>query len=524
MPTILKTKNSVTTTVVPTTLQQGELAVNITDKKLWVGNAATTPVQLLGAGVTGDVVGPASATDNAVARFDATTGKLIQNSLVTVSDTGAISAPVDASISGLTVGKGGGAGSRNTTTGNGALASNTTGTYLAAFGTNALNKNTTGNANTAFGDYSLWQSTTASSNTGIGQYALGSNTTGADNTGVGAGVFNNNSTGSNNTGVGSGALQANTTASNNTAIGYQAGYANTTGTGIIAIGSQALLANTTGNYNVAISGAALTANTTGAQNVAVGLSALEFNTTASFNTAVGVQALRFNTTGANNAAFGKDAAYANTTGTENVAIGDNAMPASTTASNNTIVGRIAGTDITTGGDNTGIGRYSLYGLTTGTGNVGLGDILAGGRIFSLTTESNRLIAGHNAVTNAYVKVAWTVTSDARDKADVLDATYGLDFVTKLKPVTFKWDERSKYADGIPNGTHKNNKTQIGFLAQDVIALEQLLGTSLDDLLVADNEQAENLKITESKIIPALVKAIQELKAEVDSLKQQLKGN
>lgn len=38
----------------------------------------------------GDVVGPASATDNAIARFDTTTGKLIQNSVVTVSDTGAI--------------------------------------------------------------------------------------------------------------------------------------------------------------------------------------------------------------------------------------------------------------------------------------------------------------------------------------------------------------------------------------------------------------------------------------------------
>jgi hypothetical protein len=38
----------------------------------------------------GDVVGPASATDNAIARFDSTTGKLIQNSVVTVSDTGAI--------------------------------------------------------------------------------------------------------------------------------------------------------------------------------------------------------------------------------------------------------------------------------------------------------------------------------------------------------------------------------------------------------------------------------------------------
>ena len=37
----------------------------------------------------GDVFGPASATDNAVARFDTTTGKLIQNSVVTISDTGA---------------------------------------------------------------------------------------------------------------------------------------------------------------------------------------------------------------------------------------------------------------------------------------------------------------------------------------------------------------------------------------------------------------------------------------------------
>jgi hypothetical protein len=71
---------------VPTTLQQGELAVNITDKKMWVGNAATTPVQLLGAGVTGDVVGPASATDNAISRFDGTTGKIIQNSVVTIAD------------------------------------------------------------------------------------------------------------------------------------------------------------------------------------------------------------------------------------------------------------------------------------------------------------------------------------------------------------------------------------------------------------------------------------------------------
>ena len=38
----------------------------------------------------GDVVGPASATDNAIARFDTTSGKIIQNSVVTMDDTGVI--------------------------------------------------------------------------------------------------------------------------------------------------------------------------------------------------------------------------------------------------------------------------------------------------------------------------------------------------------------------------------------------------------------------------------------------------
>lgn len=39
-------------------------------------------------GGTGDVVGPASATDNAITRYDGTTGKLIQNSTVTLTDNG----------------------------------------------------------------------------------------------------------------------------------------------------------------------------------------------------------------------------------------------------------------------------------------------------------------------------------------------------------------------------------------------------------------------------------------------------
>ncbi len=51
-----------------------------------------------GGGGSGDVTGPANALDESVARYDSTTGKVLQNSLVTISDTGAITAPAASSI------------------------------------------------------------------------------------------------------------------------------------------------------------------------------------------------------------------------------------------------------------------------------------------------------------------------------------------------------------------------------------------------------------------------------------------
>jgi hypothetical protein len=60
--------------------------------KVLAVNTGATDVEWItagGGGGSGDVVGPASATDNAFARFDLTTGKLIQNSSATLNDTGA---------------------------------------------------------------------------------------------------------------------------------------------------------------------------------------------------------------------------------------------------------------------------------------------------------------------------------------------------------------------------------------------------------------------------------------------------
>jgi hypothetical protein len=64
----------------------------------------------------GDVVGPSSATDNAVARFDTTTGKLIQNSLVIIGDTGSVTGVNALTAESLTVNNNATLGSSNTDT------------------------------------------------------------------------------------------------------------------------------------------------------------------------------------------------------------------------------------------------------------------------------------------------------------------------------------------------------------------------------------------------------------------------
>lgn len=68
----------------------GHLWRNMTTRDV---DARVTMLEETGPGGTGDVVGPTSATDNAVTRFDATTGKLVQSSLVTIDDSGNIATP-----------------------------------------------------------------------------------------------------------------------------------------------------------------------------------------------------------------------------------------------------------------------------------------------------------------------------------------------------------------------------------------------------------------------------------------------
>jgi len=104
--TPIKLYLSTTAAAVPTAanLEPGELALNNNDGKLYYEDSSGV-VQVIAtkAGASGDVVGPASATDNAVARFDLTTGKLIQNSAVTIADDGATVIAANSASDGLRI-------------------------------------------------------------------------------------------------------------------------------------------------------------------------------------------------------------------------------------------------------------------------------------------------------------------------------------------------------------------------------------------------------------------------------------
>jgi len=91
MANTIKVKRSAVAAKVPTTtdLELGEIAVNTYDGKMYIkkDDGTESVVEIGGGGAgSGDVVGPGSATDNAITRFDGTTGKLIQDSGITIDD------------------------------------------------------------------------------------------------------------------------------------------------------------------------------------------------------------------------------------------------------------------------------------------------------------------------------------------------------------------------------------------------------------------------------------------------------
>jgi len=236
-----------------------------------------------------------------------------------------------------------------------------------------------------------------STNTAVGASALDANTTGSYNTAVGSQAAYANTTGYESVAVGAQALFGGTTGRNNIAVGYQAMYATNTGNYNTAIGGSALAANTSGTWNFAGSKNSLLVNTTGSYNTAIGGSALSANTTASNNTALGYQAGYSATTGGNNTFLGYQAGYTfNYTGGTggHTTVGYQAGYSITTGRGNTLVGIQAGYSLTTGSDNTFIGPLtsnSGYYVTTGSKNTILGGYNGNQGGLDIRTSSNYIV-------------------------------------------------------------------------------------------------------------------------------------
>jgi hypothetical protein len=352
-----------------------------------------------------------------------------------------------------------------------------------------------GSYNVAIGASAGTAITTGAQNTAIGDVALTANTTASNNVAVGSVAMNVNTTGGNNVAVGTEALRQNTTASNNTAVGYKAGYSLTTASYNVAIGYQALYSNTT-SYG---------------ENVAIGDSAL-YNTTDGWE----------------NIAIGRGAGESNTTGIRNTFIGDGAGNYCTTADNNTIIGRFTGNngglDIRTSSNNivlsdgdgnprmrfdsSGayyVGKINENATTAGWQFKASGEAIVGrvanDTIFIFQNSSSGGTVGSISITGS--STSYNTSSDYRLKENVVydwDATTRL---KQLKPARFNF-----IADA--------DTTVDGFLAHEAQEIVPECVTGAKDAVDADGV-AVMQGIDQSKLVPLLVKTIQELEARITAL-------
>lgn len=412
-----------------------------------------------------------------------------------------------------------------------------------AIGYDALYSNQPTNAangvnNTAIGSSALRSNTIGAQNIATGGYALYLNTTGSDNTAVGYSALNANTTGNDNIAIGRNALASNLNLSENIAIGNDALFLQQTAPENwqgpnIAIGHGALYANYPSTYyqganNTAIGNYTLTSNSTGSANTAYGHHALHDNGGGSYNTAIGYKAM-YESNANFNTALGYETLSMNASGERNTAIGHRALLNNSGGDQNTSIGADSQFSTSTGSDNTSVGYQALNNNHMGNNNVAVG---AGSGTADYADDVNNTVSiGNHGWLNGYQNQAfignastawiggwadWHIYSDARIKNDVREDVKGLEFINRLRPVTYfrsinaareiSGDDETKDYPG------KYDAEQIrltGFLAQEV---EMAANESNYDFSgVRPPRNAYDLySLTYAEFVVPLVKAAQEL--------------
>lgn len=129
-----------------------------------------------------------------------------------------------------------------------------------------------------------------------------------------------------------------------------------------------------------------------------------------------------------------------------------------------------------------------------------------------TTTSDTITLGNTSITTLRCQVtSITAISDERDKTDirVLPAGMDLEFINALRPVSFTWNMRDGGKVGIPD---------IGFIAQDLLSVQQTLGVEVPNLVF--EADPDRLEAAYGTLIPILVRAIQQLSDMLDCEKAE----
>lgn len=258
----------------------------------------------------------------------------------------------------------------------------------------------------------------------------------------------------------------------------------TSGTDNAFYGSFAGSANTTGNYNVIMGTQAGQNKTSGDLNTLIGwLSgrALGHDATFNGNTFIGAQAGQ-NSTGGPNTFIGEKSGQNNTSGTQSVFVGNRAGLTNTSGGQHTILGYFAD-----------VSSNNLQNATA----IGYNTVV---------NANNKVRIGNTAVTVIEGQVAFTAASDKRLKENIASLTAGLDFITKLKPVSYQMKD---FAD---------KRTNWGFLAQDI---EAIVGDS-NAIVTVGGDADRTLGLRYTDFVAPLVKAVQEQQTEIEELKSLLK--
>ena len=180
-------------------------------------------------------------------------------------------------------------------------------------------------------------------------------------------------------------------------------------------------------------------------------------------------------------------------------------------------------------NNTAVGLSAMYQITSGTSNVAIG-YNAGNTI---TSESNLIVIGANATHSApsdeitlgngsieTLRVGTTTLtslSDRRDKTNIEETQYGLDFLMRLRPVDYTWRRRILEPGDANNP--KNGKRRSGFIAQELLEAAGEDGNQVLDLVYDVNP--ERLEARYGNLIPSMVKSIQQLENKVRILEDKL---